>query len=244
MQKLSRLKRDLWKGIKIGIGISIGFGFPTLLAVAVTGTFNSFTSGSLIRSSDINTNFATLKSAIEGIDLSSAVIPPGTIVAYGGNATPSGWLLCNGSTVSRITNSALYAAIGNNYGSGDGSTTFHLPDFRGRFLRGRDFSTGGDLSAGSRTVSNSGGNSGDAVGSLQTDAFQGHWHEVGEEGTSSVFRTASADFTGSTNIYARLSIGATRALGKTLLTDGVNGTPRSAPETRPINVYVNYIIKQ
>ncbi|MDX1959169.1 MAG: hypothetical protein SFU98_11390 [Leptospiraceae bacterium] len=45
MQNLSRMKRDLWKGIKIGIGISIGFGIPSLLAVAVTGTFNSFNLG-------------------------------------------------------------------------------------------------------------------------------------------------------------------------------------------------------
>jgi microcystin-dependent protein len=241
MQKLNRIKKDIWKGIKIGIGISIGFGIPSLLAVAVTGTFNSFTSGTLIRSADINTNFATLKTAIEGIDLSSSVIPSGTIVAFGGTSTPSGWLICNGSTVSRTTNSALFAAIGTNYGSGDGSTTFHLPDFRGRFLRGFDGGIGRDPNRLTRTISNTGGNSGDAVGSLQTDAFQGHWHEVRENGNNAVIYNGSATLAGTSNNVARDS--GVPILAGGIITDGANGTPRTSSETRPVNVYVNYIIK-
>lgn len=51
---------------------------------------------------------------------------------YAGKTAPSGWLLCDGSAVSRTTYSALYDAIGTTYGSGDGSTTFNLPNMSGR----------------------------------------------------------------------------------------------------------------
>lgn len=62
---------------------------------------------------------------------------PSGMVGYFGNTTPpTGWLQCNGAAVSRATYAALFAAIGTVYGSGDGSTTFNLPDARGMFLRG------------------------------------------------------------------------------------------------------------
>lgn len=61
-------------------------------------------------------------------------IPTGTVFDYAGSNTnvPTGYLLCDGSTISRSTYSALFAIIGTGYGAGDGSTTFNLPDFRGR----------------------------------------------------------------------------------------------------------------
>lgn len=61
----------------------------------------------------------------------------GTIVAYGGAAAPTGWLLCDGSAVSRTTYAALFTAIGTTFGVGDGSTTFNLPDLRDRFPLGK-----------------------------------------------------------------------------------------------------------
>lgn len=54
--------------------------------------------------------------------------PLGAIVPYGGDTAPTGYLLCDGSAVSRTTYSDLYAVIGTKYGEGDGSTTFNLPD--------------------------------------------------------------------------------------------------------------------
>lgn len=60
---------------------------------------------------------------------------PGNIIASPASAV-SGYLFCNGATVSRTVYAGLYAKIGTKYGSGDGSTTFNLPDFRGCFLRG------------------------------------------------------------------------------------------------------------
>ncbi|WP_144722245.1 tail fiber protein [Cellulosimicrobium sp. TH-20] len=63
-------------------------------------------------------------------------MPPGALVLFGGASAPSGWLLCDGRAVSRSTYAALYSAVGTAYGAGDGSTTFNLPDFRGRVAAG------------------------------------------------------------------------------------------------------------
>ena len=68
----------------------------------------------------------------------SAVIP-GTIVPYAGSSEPSdGWLICDGRSVEQAEYSALFQIIGTTYGSGSGSTTFSLPDLRGRFPLGLD----------------------------------------------------------------------------------------------------------
>lgn len=64
----------------------------------------------------------------------------GAIVAYGGTLPPTGFLLCDGSAVSRVTFSALFAVIGTTYGTGDGSTTFNLPNLKGRVPVGLDTS--------------------------------------------------------------------------------------------------------
>lgn len=64
----------------------------------------------------------------------TAAIPPGTIIHYAGRTVPSGWLICNGANVSRTDYAALFAAIGTIYGTGDGSTTFGLPNLNARFL--------------------------------------------------------------------------------------------------------------
>jgi microcystin-dependent protein len=59
-------------------------------------------------------------------------------MAYAASTAPTGWLLCDGSAVSRTTYAALFAVISTTWGSGDGSTTFNVPDLRGQFLRGFD----------------------------------------------------------------------------------------------------------
>lgn len=60
------------------------------------------------------------------------MIPTGTILAFGGTDAPNGYLLCDGHAVSRVDFDDLFAVIGTAFGAGDGSTTFDLPDLRGR----------------------------------------------------------------------------------------------------------------
>ena len=80
-------------------------------------------------------------------------IPSGVVLPFAGSGTvPTGFLLCNGAAVSRTTYADLFTTIGTTYGVGDGSTTFNIPDFRGRFLRGYD----GTRSAAIGTAQNDG----------------------------------------------------------------------------------------
>lgn len=67
----------------------------------------------------------------------TGIVPAGGIVAYAGAAAPTGWQLCDGSALNRTTFSALFAAIGETYGPGDGSTTFNVPDLQQRFPLGK-----------------------------------------------------------------------------------------------------------
>lgn len=86
--------------------------------------------------------------------------PTGSVIAFAGSATalPTGWALCDGSAVSRTsaTYAGLFAVIGTVHGSGDGTTTYNLPDYRGRFLRGTDRGAGHDPDADQRTAPTTG----------------------------------------------------------------------------------------
>lgn len=64
--------------------------------------------------------------------------PPGLLAPFAGSAAPNGYLLCDGSAVSRATYSDLFDVVGETYGAGDGSTTFNVPDLRGRVAMGLD----------------------------------------------------------------------------------------------------------
>jgi len=108
--------------------------------------------------------------------LAAHTVPVGGVLPYAGEAAPPGWLLCNGAEVSRDEHAALLAAIGTAHGAGDGATTFNLPDYRGRFLRGVDDRAGRDPDSELRVAAGDGGNGGDAVGSVQESAIQGHGH--------------------------------------------------------------------
>jgi microcystin-dependent protein len=157
-----------------------------------------------------------------------ALCPPGTVVAYMGTTAPAGWLLCNGASVSRSTYASLYAVIGNASGSAD-TNSFNVPDLRGRFLRGWDNAIGRDPDRFSRNAMAAGGNTGDAIGSIQADAFKNHSHNFYDTYTN-FSQTSASGGAGNT--------GATGTLEQVDTTFHAGGS-----ETRPINAYVNYIIK-
>lgn len=146
----------------------------------------------------------------------------GEVKMWATSTAPTGYLECDGTAVSRTTYAALFAVIGTVWGTGDGSTTFNLPDMRGEFPRGWDHGRGVDT--------------GRAFASSQLDAFQGHWHESFGDGLNVT--------SGAVNVV--------RATAGTLIsnspvrdatTDGSNGTPRTAAETRPRNKALMFIIK-
>ncbi len=71
-----------------------------------------------------------------GRSIQPGIEGPGFIKAYGGDSAPSGYLLCDGMAVSRSVYASLFGVISTNFGGGDGSTTFNVPNFKGRFPRG------------------------------------------------------------------------------------------------------------
>lgn len=114
----------------------------------------------------------------------------GIIVPWSDTSTPSGFLDCDGSAVSRTTYSALFAVVGTNYGSGDGSTTFNLPNLTDRTAVGKSptksqYSTGGANSV--TTTGNLGGGAGNTT--LSTANLPVHNHPVsGKSGNNTTAR--------------------------------------------------------
>lgn len=147
-------------------------------------------------------------------------VPVGTILPYGGATAPSGgWLIANGTAISRTEYANLFAAIGCNFGCPD-SSRFNLPDLRGTFLRGVDAGSGRDPSAASRTALAPGGNTGNAVGSFQSDMVGNHNH----------YNVSVIGHDGGPGISSSLA-------GYSPSGSGLGS------ETRPKNVYVNFIVK-
>ena len=155
----------------------------------------------------------------------NSLCPVGTVLTYTGDTAPEGWLMCHGAAISRADYSALYAVIGNRFGYGNGDTTFHIPDFRGKFLRGRDAGAGYDPDRNSRGALRTGGATGDSVGSFQPDALRSHTHTE----STMVNNGFATDSLG--NIFYPNVVG-----------PAVSGATGGS-ETRPVNISVNYIIK-
>lgn len=116
-----------------------------------------------------NCRTPVISDATNGLRVGMSMLPPGAIIDYAGSNTgphPSllgEFLFCDGSAVSRTTYSALFAALGTTWGAGNGSTTFNVPDFRGRTRFGRDDMGG---SAAGRLTTAGGGIDGASVGAV------------------------------------------------------------------------------
>ena len=133
----------------------------------------------------------------------ASTIPAGSVFDYAGTAAPSGYLLCFGQAVSRSTYSDLFTAIGTTFGSGDGSTTFNLPDLRGRVAAGKDDMGG---SAANRITSGGSGITGTTLGAsggtqthtLTTAEMPAHTH-TGALGAGSFVATGACGSGGNVN---------------------------------------------
>jgi microcystin-dependent protein len=116
-------------------------------------------------------------------------VPTGSILPYAHRDTvpalPAGWLLCDGQAVSRVTYARLFAVIGVAYGPGDGSSTFNVPDLRGRFPLGFDGTANRVTSAsvGGSNADTMGGTGGAEVHFLQVSEMPSHTHRFLRNGT-------------------------------------------------------------
>lgn len=178
-------------------------------------------------------------------------VPPGSIIAFAGPQPPAGWLVCDGQPVSRANYANLFEAIGEAHGAGDGASTFNLPDYRGRFLRGVDQGVGRDANAASRSASAAGGAIGDNVGSVQNGATAlpeagfvaleagAHAHSYADNSGWSCDVTPDDPDTSCGESGLRSDLART--------TDGAGAHSHNVSggdaETRPINAAVYWIIK-
>ncbi|MCK5659285.1 MAG: tail fiber protein [Alphaproteobacteria bacterium] len=160
------------------------------------------------------------------------VMPAGSVMPYAGLTEPSGWLFCYGQAVSRTTYSALFAIVSTTYGVGDGSTTFNVPDIRGRVVAGQDDMGG---SSANRLTNQSGGLNGDTLGAtggeeahtLLTASMPAHTHSVTAVGSGSF---VVANSSGSS------------AAGSSSLTTTSTGGGDAHNNVQP-TIILNYIIK-
>lgn len=172
--------------------------------------------------------YDNLKNLIAGGTL-FADAPLGVINPFGGANAPEGWLLCDGQAISRADYADLFAVIGTAFGSGDGSTTFNIPDFRGEFLRGAGNNShsgqgnGGAVGAhqdGTTVVASIMGNGYGVIYNMINGTVNSSTYDkwVGNSGNTYVHNTSSYE----TESYAN-----------------VIGTGKA----RPTNTSVNFIIK-
>jgi microcystin-dependent protein len=160
----------------------------------------------------IGAGLVNLATGVTGVlPVANGGTPIGSFIWHTASTAPTSYLEANGATISRTTYAALFAVIGTTYGSGDGSTTFNLPNVSGYFVRGWDNGRGVD--------------SGRAFGSNQTNSIQSHTHGM--------WQTLSRDSAqGDPNATSAGSFGG----GAAQFYQHPNTDSTGSTETRPVNI--------
>ena len=129
-------------------------------------------------------NYEATKYDFDGANLTGIEgIPTATIVPWSDSSVPSGFLECNGAAVSRSTYATLFGIIGTTYGSGDGSTTFNVPDLQDNVAVGKSGTKNLASTGGANTVTSTGNVGGStANASLSTGQLASHSHNQGSGG--------------------------------------------------------------
>jgi microcystin-dependent protein len=182
-----------------------------------------------------------------------APIVTGSLIAFAGATAPQGYVLCDGRAVSRTTYSALFRTIGTTYGAGDGSTTFNVPDLRGRAVFGAD-AMGGTAAGRSIALGSLAATGGTDSQTLSVAQMPAHRHGINDPGhghpASAHAENVGANFFGGT---LGLNWGRGDARGGCCVVVGVGASATGitiAPEGngQPVSVLnpaiaVNYLIK-
>ena len=231
-------------GVTVGKGTKVGSGKETFAEIVNFAAIHYWLKVEIKEGSSYRELSYTALASVPYSEVATNAVssPVGSVMPFAGDASkvPAGWLLCDGSAVSRSEYAALYAVISTDWGFGNNSTTFNLPDMRGMFLRGVTGSSTDDADAATRVQRKEGGNSGNKVGSYQGDAIRnitGYVNSIpnGKSGTSGAFYRTVVDGNGNhalggenSNLYFDASKDPNVNVGS---------------DNRPKNVYVNYIIK-
>ncbi len=188
------------------------------------------TTGLLKQRNAANNGWVTL------FPLATTVDPSGTIKLYAGASAPTGYLICDGTAVSRTTYADLYTAIGTTFGVGNGTTTFNLPDFRRRVPVG----AGG---TGTGTLGNALGNTGGAeTHTLAISEMPLHGHPYRASPGSDIGSNTTGGFMVDSDLdqnYSAFTGTPTATMGEQIGGTGGGG----AHNNMPPSLVVNYIIK-
>jgi microcystin-dependent protein len=184
-------------------------------------------------------------------------MPVGVVVPFAGSTSPAGWQLCYGQAISRTTYAGLFSTIGTTYGSGDGSTTFNVPDLRGRVVAGEDDMGG---TAASRLTAGGSGITGTTLGAsggtqthtLTSAEMPSHTHTQDAHGHE-IFSTAGLNLGSSEggtpnfvrSIFNRVQADtmSTKWTAQTITVANQNTGGGGAHQNTQPTIILNYIIK-
>lgn len=221
--------------------VTLGVGGTPISVLKDTSTGpTSLTGGELVAGNVASLTYDATRGAFHLTDQPVSAVPTGSIAQFIMSAIPSGYLLANGAAVSRSTYAALNqlasaAGYGAPWGSGNGTTTFNIPDLRGLFGRAWDDGAGVDP--------------GRAIGTTQADAYLNHLHTLTDPGHAHLLTPSLPIWSSGggaveivTQVSSNAQIGAITIqpsfTGITVNTSTTGGT-----ETRPKNIALAYAIK-
>lgn len=188
------------------------------LRVRDTTDTSGYDSGSVIIAGGVgiakNLNAKNVYQSRTGADALSTpylLVPVGVIFPYSLTTAPSGYLMCDGSAVSRTTYSILFAVLSTTYGSGDGSTTFNLPDLTGKVIVGRDASDNDE----DDPLDTIGATGGEKRHTLTTTEMPSHSHGVTDPGHTHTYYRNTNDQQTDNAFHTEVAADETDILGNT-----------------------------
>ena len=184
---------------------------------------------------------------IPASDFRTYILPAGSVIPYAGTSAPTGFLLCDGSSVSQSTYADLFAVIGTTYDTGDDGSTFKLPDLRGRVVAGQDDMGG---SSANRLTNQSGGLNGDTLGdtggsethTLTTSQLAAHTHSFSDDISVA---TARSFVNGSGTNSVNMGGSGIAVNSSTVTVSGTTGSKGSGSAHNNVQptIILNYIIR-